>query len=539
MKLDRCCFGVGLCCVGAVLSWFVAARVSVAAEPTNTTDQRPANGRVPTISLQRKTVPKRSASQPTIRAEATRVLGSRMEVKPMSPQAIEADRFQRIAWNFARDGWYKSARRAFGQAIDRDPEAAIGYRKRANFLVTCPDERVRNGQQAVKDAQQAIKLAKNNKAFYFFTLAAALAEAGNADEAVRWQTKAYATDQNKPYHRLIAHYRAGKTYRESLSADGRRRPYNPPASLLAMDVREEPFVALTRVEIQASDAVSRSSPTLRSPVIRKSASPVIGRATSEVPTIKAEVPTIKATPRSIPRTKSTRKRTNATKARATGAAISSPSFASQPTLFVRKPSSARRTPKKPPLKRATRTDEPRIDIAAADIPDALRTPPAIDFSELPEFSKPPEGLELEVRQSGDTLTSEGRYAQAMRNYNATIRYYSGMKNSDLLKFDLITKLAENLNGRALLRAACPDAKFRDGALAIADATKACERAKWKNANYLATLAAAHAEAGDFAKAIHWQNKALDLSTNSEKTRRTVVLKGYHAKKPLRLEKPTK
>jgi tetratricopeptide (TPR) repeat protein len=493
MKLARLCSAGRLCHIVAVLWWSAATGSTVAEEPKQDTNPSPpaTSDAVPALSLQKKTIPRQETTTPILPAEATRVIGPVAELKPLSPEAVKAQRYRRIAWEFAREGWYKSARRAFGQAIDRDPEAAIGYRKRASYLVTCPDERVRNGQQAVKDAQQAIKLAKNNKAFYFFTLAAALAEAGNADEAVRWQTKAYATDQNKPYHRLIAHYRAGKTYRESLSADGRRRPYNPPASLLVMDVREEPFVALTRFEVQASGAVPRSSPTLRGPVVRVSASSVIGRVAADVPTIKAT-----------------------------------------PIKLLRKNSGIEPTP----LADISATI-PRA--GTVEIPDALRTAPAIDFSELPEFPKPPEGLELEVRQNGDALTSEGRYAQAMRNYNATIRYYSGMKNSDLLKFDLITKLTENLNGRALLRAACPDAKFRDGALAIADATKACERAQWKNAEYLATLAAAHAEAGDFAKAIHWQNKALDLSTNSEKTRRTVVLKGYHAKKPLRLEKPTK
>ncbi len=83
-------------------------------------------------------------------------------------------------------------------------------------------------------------------------------------------------------------------------------------------------------------------------------------------------------------------------------------------------------------------------------------------------------------------------------------------------------------------AACPEAKFRDGKKAIQLSTLACELTRWKNPVVLDTLAAAQAEAGDFAAAVKWQLSAIErLPDERQKTDYRSRLALYQAKQPYR------
>jgi tetratricopeptide (TPR) repeat protein len=94
---------------------------------------------------------------------------------------------------------------------------------------------------------------------------------------------------------------------------------------------------------------------------------------------------------------------------------------------------------------------------------------------------------------------------------------------------------EDANWAAMTLAASSHPQARDGKAALILARHACEATGYRNARYVATLAAAYAEEGDFARAIKWQKVAIGLEPNEPHNRSfdIAVLRLYENRKPLR------
>jgi tetratricopeptide (TPR) repeat protein len=120
---------------------------------------------------------------------------------------------------------------------------------------------------------------------------------------------------------------------------------------------------------------------------------------------------------------------------------------------------------------------------------------------------------------GTAFINRRLYGKAIADFREAIR--------------LDPKYAPAWNNFAWVLATCPNEQLRDGSVAVAHATRACELTSWKATGPLTTLAAAYAECGKFPEAIRWekQAQALGLPSKYEKDRSEMRLKQYESGQP--------
>ena len=114
----------------------------------------------------------------------------------------------------------------------------------------------------------------------------------------------------------------------------------------------------------------------------------------------------------------------------------------------------------------------------------------------------------------------GEYKKALEDFNQAIK--------------LAPRYAWAFQNKAWLLAGADDAKIRNGAAALKAAKTACELRDYKDFSDLKALAAAHAEASNFAEAVNWQQKAVNLAADDQKPFERELLEKYKAKEPFRL-----
>jgi serine/threonine-protein kinase len=85
---------------------------------------------------------------------------------------------------------YGLALRDHMEALKRDPRSASAFNQLAWIWATCPDPDVRDGDRARECATRACELTEWGEPGFLDTLAAAYAECGEFDDAVKWQQKA-------------------------------------------------------------------------------------------------------------------------------------------------------------------------------------------------------------------------------------------------------------------------------------------------------------------------------------------------------------
>lgn len=115
------------------------------------------------------------------------------------------------------------------------------------------------------------------------------------------------------------------------------------------------------------------------------------------------------------------------------------------------------------------------------------------------------------------LQERGDYAGAIADYAAALR--------------MAPDSHPTLNDLAWLLATCPDANIRNGESALAYAERANQLTEHKDADYLDTLAAAAAEAGQFDKAVSTLELALPLAAAEARGELEARLALYRERRP--------
>jgi tetratricopeptide (TPR) repeat protein len=144
-------------------------------------------------------------------------------------RSIELDAKQSFAYAnrgrvYMKRGDYPEAMADYDKAIEIDPDEWPAYNGRARILATAPEFEfhLRDGRHAVEMAKRACELSAWNEWLCIATLAAAYAEAGDFEAAVKWQKKAIEMsqpaeerDQTENESKLEL-YRSGKPFHEEV-----------------------------------------------------------------------------------------------------------------------------------------------------------------------------------------------------------------------------------------------------------------------------------------------------------------------------------
>jgi tetratricopeptide (TPR) repeat protein len=142
----------------------------------------------------------------------------------------------------------------------------------------------------------------------------------------------------------------------------------------------------------------------------------------------------------------------------------------------------------------------QLELALGDYNEALRLDPK---------------SALTWHNRGAVWASEGNFKRAAADFREAIR--------------LDPELPDAFNALAWIQATCNDNEVRNGKEALENARRACELCGYRRWTCLGTLAAAHAELGNFEEAVQWEQKCLALAPGDRQNEIREQLVNYQAR----------
>jgi len=136
------------------------------------------------------------------------------------------------------------------------------------------------------------------------------------------------------------------------------------------------------------------------------------------------------------------------------------------------------------------------------------------------------------RLRGDTRLGLGDHENAIKDFESALEFAPEAESDR----------SGILNNLSWVLSTTPNDALRDGKRALEYAIEACKLTDYKAPHILSTLAAAHAEVGEFDQAVEWSQKGVELAreTNAAQLEQLESeLKSYQEKKPWREKTETK
>jgi tetratricopeptide (TPR) repeat protein len=147
-------------------------------------------------------------------------------------------------------------------------------------------------------------------------------------------------------------------------------------------------------------------------------------------------------------------------------------------------------------------------------------PKSMDFLTIAYYTKiienDPKSSEA-YNNRGNAYCEKGFFEQAISDFERAL--------------EINPKYAIVYNNLAWILSTANKAVLQDGGKAVELALKACELSNWKKPEYLSTLAAAYARAGDFNNAVKWQEKAMEFPEVGNKRESHLRLQFYKKGRP--------